>query len=408
MKIETRGGPGEQTWESAPARQMSRRTLLKSAACLATGAMVGPWFIGQARAQSTAIKVMHMQSLTGPSAAYGIRARDGALMAANELNAAGGVRDRTGRVYRLEVVAGDIVNDPKQAITLLRQSALDSQFVAAIGPTNSVGFVPLVPVAGQMKIPLIGNGSGAPIKKWNEWAYRVNPVAQAALPITLRTVVKRENIKRLAVIYDQTQDAQAGDAMICKEEAASLGYEIVAFQAFRNGDQDFSAQIGVVKNARPDAIFVAASTGDGVKVVTQLRGAGLTQPLLTGNGSFDDSVYWDGTKGEIQGGYTYVSQDFGTAPEAVKTWLKRYDDANQLKATAYSLFAAGSIWTLAECIKKGAGIGRDDIREVLASLSFVDPLGAKVTFKNPPHGDNLTPTVTVVKITGRGAYATVT
>lgn len=395
-KIETRDSAAAQ-------RRVSRRAVLKSAAWVAGGALVGPWFIRPARAQST-IKVMQMQSLTGPSAAYGIRARDGALMAVNEVNAAGGVRDRKGNVYRLEMVAGDIANDPKQAITLLRQSALDPAFVCAMGPTNSVGFVPLVPVAGQMKIPLIGNGSGAPIKKWNEWAYRVNPVAQVALPVTLQTVTKREGIKRLAVIYDQTQDAQAGDALICKEQAAGLGYELVAFQAFRNGDQDFSAQIAIIKNATPDAVFVAASTGDGIKVVTQLRGAGLAQPLLTGNGSFDDSVYWDGTSGGILGSYTYVSQDFGAAPEAVTNWLKRYNEAFSLKATAYSLFAAGGVWTLAECIKRG-GIRREEIREVLASLSFEDPLGAKVTFKNPPHGDNLTPTVTVVKITGRGSYS---
>lgn len=376
----------------------TRRSVMQAAAAL----VAAPLLARTARAQTT-VRLMHMQSLTGHSAAYGIRARDGALMAANELNAADGVRDAKGNTYKFEVVSGDIANDPKQAITLLRQSASDPQFIAAMGPTNSVGFVPLVPVAGQLKIPLLGNGSGAPIKRWNPWSYRVNPVAQVALPQTLRTIVKLESVKRLAVIYDQTQDAQAGDALICKEVAADMGYEVVAFQAFRSGDQDFSPQIAIIKNARPDAIFVAASTGEGIKVVTQLRGAGLEHPLITGNGSFDDSVYWDGTNGLIRGSYTYVSQDFGSAGGDLKAWLKRYNDAHELKATAYSLFAASAVWTLAECIRQSS-IRREDIRSALASLSYDDPLGAKVTFQNPPHGENLTPRVTVVKITGRGAY----
>jgi len=43
----------------------------------------------------------------------------------------------------------------------------------------------------------------------------------------------------------------------------------------------------------------------------------------------------------------------------------------------------------------------------LAKVQFTTPLGTKVTFKNPPAGDNLTPSVVVVEVTGRGAYTAV-
>ena len=57
-----------------------------------------------------------------------------------------------------------------------------------------------------------------------------------------------------------------------------LGYEIVAFEAFRAGDQDFSPQITKIRSLKPDAIYVAGATGDGIKVVSQIREAGIDKP----------------------------------------------------------------------------------------------------------------------------------
>ena len=262
------------------------------------------------------IKIGHIQPLTGPSAAYGIRARDGAIIAVDEINAAGGWTDAAGKKYQIEMSVGDMANDPKQAITLFRQYATDPQVIAVLGPTNSVGYVPLVPVAGQIKLPSIGNGSGAPIKEWNPYGFRVNPVATVAVPVLLQKVVAKEGIKKLAVIYDQTQDAQAGDAKVCKELASKIGYEIVAFEAFRAGDQDFSPQITKIRSLKPDAIYVAAATGDGIKVVSQIREAGIDKRadhrlrLVPGSRSTGTAP-----RGVVKGDYTWLAQDL-TSPSA--------------------------------------------------------------------------------------------
>ena len=51
-----------------------------------------------------------------------------------------------------------------------RRSIQPDDLFKVVGPSNSVGYVPLVPVAGQLKIPSIGTGSGAPVKEWNPYA----------------------------------------------------------------------------------------------------------------------------------------------------------------------------------------------------------------------------------------------
>ncbi len=361
------------------------------------------------RAQAAGvIRIGHIQPLTGPSAAYGIRARDGAILAIEELNAAGGWTDSKGQKFTFEMPLGDMANDPKQAITLFRQYATDAQMLGVIGPTNSVGYVPLVPVAGQIKLPLVGNGSGAPVKEWNTFAYRVNPVSTLAVPTMLRKVVEREKIKKLAVIYDQTQDAQAGDAEVCKSLAGQLGFEIVAFEAFRANDQDFSPQISKIRSLKPDAIYVAAATGDGIKVVSQIREAGIDKRLITGFGSFQDPVYWDGTKGGVKDDYTWLAQDLASPTGQLKGFLEKYKPRfPQQEATSFSTFGYDSVLTLAAAIKKAGEADRDKIAAALAGLDFTTPIGSRITFKNPPDGNNINPSVVAVRVTGRGTYLAV-
>ena len=369
---------------------------------VAAGLVSTPAIIGKARAAGV-LKISKIEPLTGPSAPYGIRCRDGALLAAADINAKGGL-DVKGEKYTIEITTGDMVNDAHQAITLFRQYAADPSFTANLGPGNSVGFVPLTPLAGQVRMPLVAGGSGALIKQWNTWAYRISPVAITAVPVLLKTVVAKEKVKRLAVIYDQTQDGQAADAEVCKREAGALGYEVVSYQAFRSGDQDFSAQIAHMRNAKPEAIYVASTTGDGVKVVTQIRESRLDMPLLTGYGSFQDAVYWDGTNGQVKGGYTWLSQDLNAPGGALKDFLDRYNKRFPQEATSFSIYGYDAVVTFADAVTKAGSLDREVIRAALGQLDVMTALGTHVTFKNPPAGENLTPTVVIVQVNGRGTY----
>jgi branched-chain amino acid transport system substrate-binding protein len=374
-------------------------------AALALGAVAAPALVGRARAAGV-IKIGDIQSLTGPSASYGIRARDGAILAVEAANAAGGFKDAKGESWTFEKIDADMANEAKQALTLYRQFATDPAVIGVVGPTNSVGWIATVPVARSMKLPILCNGSMAPVKEWNPYAYRTNPIAAFATPIMLKKVLELEHGHRVAVIYDQAQDAQAADAEICRRQQKELGYELVADEAFRSNDQDFSAQISKNKAANPDIIHVAAATGDGVKVVTQLRGSGLTAPLTTGTGSFYDPVYWDGTNGVIKDSYTWLSTDLASPAPAVQKFLEDYKRFPQA-ATYISVLGYDTVATLIEALRRAGTVDRDKVQAVLSSLEYTAPLGTKVSFKNPPGGDNLTPTLVVIKITGRAAYVKV-
>jgi len=384
---------------------ISRRRLFRTTVG-STVALALPAIIRPARAADITVRLAQIEPLTGPSSAYGIRCRDGAASALAEIERAGGFHDTKGNQYRLEISLGDMANDARQAITLYRQNALNSSIKANIGPTNSVGYVPIVPIAAQLRLLLIGE-SGAPIRRWTPWSYRVNPVSTSAVPVLLRTLVPKLHIKRLAVIYDQTQDGQASDAEVCRQMKGELGYEIVADEAFSSGVQDFAPQIARMQNSKPDAIYVAAATGDGLKVSAQIRAAGFDVPMMTGYGAFNDPVYWNGSNGAVKGGYTWVAQDLAGASGPLRTWLDEYNKTYKLPATSFSTYGYDCVMSIAEAIKQAGSTEREQIQEAMSHLDFRSPIGTHITFKNPPSGKNLTPTVTVIQINGPGTYAVV-
>jgi len=379
---------------------IGRRALgrLLAGSALATPAIV-------AHAAPSVIKVGQTEALTGPSAAYGIRAANGARLAMEQVNKTGFVVG--GTTYTLDIGFNDMANDVRQAVTLVRQYASQPDIVCSFGPTNSVGFVAIVPVVGQLGLPVICDGSGVPIKEWNSWVCRVNPVNTTGTPALLRKVVAKEKIKRLAVLFDQTQDSQRSDAEVCKAQAGPIGYDLVAYEAFRTGDPDFSAQIATIRVAKPDAIFIAAATGDGVKVVSQIREAGIDKTLITGVGSFFDPVYWDGCKGGIMNGYGWLAADLQAPSPPLKVFLDAYQAKYDQQATAYSGYGADAVSTLVAALQKAGRVDRTALRDALGELDIHTPIGTHIHFKNPPDGENLDPTVVCAQVTGRGTYAVI-
>ena len=55
--------------------------------------------------------------------------------------------------------------------------------------------------------------------------------------------------------------------------------------------------------------------------------------MLTGYGSFQDSVYWDGTKGQVKDGYTWLGQDLASPSGELKGFIERYNKRFPQEAT---------------------------------------------------------------------------
>ena len=96
-----------------------------------------------------------VNAFTGQSAPYGLDNIEGNKLAAKRINEAGGFTDNLGNKYTIKLSDWDMGNSREQAIAGVRKAAGDPSVLAVLGPAPSTGFVPIVPVAGQLKIVVI-------------------------------------------------------------------------------------------------------------------------------------------------------------------------------------------------------------------------------------------------------------
>jgi len=256
-------------------------------------------------------RVVHFfqdNALTGQAGSYGTRSIHGAELAAKHLNDAGGFTDTCGNKYTIKLSVWDMANSREQAIAGLRKAADDPTVLAVLGSTPSTGFAAMEPVAGQVKMPIIATGSAVPIKKWNPYAFRVTIATPVAAPYFLKQFKEMFHPKRVAIIYDITQDALHAEAELIRDLANQRGFEIVAFEAFRVNDTDFRAQLTTIKGTTPEWLGVYAANTEGSKIINQMDELGLLGKvnIFGGYGVFQDPTYWDLANGRTKGAVNWA------------------------------------------------------------------------------------------------------
>ena len=116
----------------------------------ALGAMVLGAFTLHAAAQET-VKVGALVTLSGPGAAWGQAMKNAAELAADKVNAAGGL-EVGGRKYRVEIVAYDDKYQAGEAVTVANRLVFEDKVKYIIGPTGSAPTLAVQPITEKNQV----------------------------------------------------------------------------------------------------------------------------------------------------------------------------------------------------------------------------------------------------------------
>src|SRR6516165_6286289 len=330
-------------------------------------------------------------ALTGQAGSYGTRSVHGVELAAKHINDTGGFTDTCGNKYTVKLSVWDMANSHEQAIAGLRKAADDPTVLAVLGSTPSTGFAAMEPVAGQVKMPVIATGSAVPIKKWNPYAFRV-------------TIAKR-----VAILYDITQDALRAEAELIRDLAGKTGFEIVAFEAFRVNDTDFRAQLTTIKGTTPEWLGLYAANTEGSKIINQMDELALLGKvnIFSGYGVFQDPTYWDLTNGKTKGAINWaVAFNLASSDPLMQKVVADYKSFPE-ETTIYSVYGYQALQAAVDAVKRACTVtDREKFRDALADTEL-EALGGSVAFHNlrsEPNGENQGGSVIISRITGRDSY----
>jgi branched-chain amino acid transport system substrate-binding protein len=346
---------------------------------------------------SDKVRVGVFMSLTGSTANFGISSVNGIKMAADEVNAAGGINGK-----QIELLVQDDRSDAQEAATIVTKFVTQDQVHAVLGEVASSRSIAAAPIAQNAKIPMLTPSSTNPeVTRKGDFIFRscfIDPVQGAAIA---QFAAKTLNAKSAAIMVDRKNDYSTGLEKVINETFTRMGGKIVAVQSYQEGDQDFNAQLTSLKGSNPEVIFVPGYYNDVGLIAKQARDKGITVPLIGGDG-------WDSTQLYAIGGtalngsyFTNHYSPYDTDPKVqkfVNDYKKLYNSLpDALAATAYD---AAKI--MFDAIKRAPSLDGPAIRDALAATKEFPGVTGTVTFNE--NRDAVKPIV-MIEIKDGGTYA---
>ena len=383
------------------------------AAILASGMILAACSGGDKKAaaasgDASVIKIASVGPLSGGLAAVAKDYRDGALLAVEEVNAAGGI-EIGGKKHLVELVSEDDAGDPKQGAVVAQKIVDDKGISAVVGHYNSGIMIVTQPIFAKASLialtvttnpdvtaKAIKNDAGGTT------SFRVVAPDTKQGP-ALAVYAQKQGYKKIAIIDDATAYGKGVADQVTKK-AKELGMDIVYHDSATNTTTDFKGILTKIKAEGADAIMWGGLDDTAAVLAKQTRELGLKSALLMPDGvCIENYMKLTGAAGEGTI-CSLTALPLNEMPEGVafkERFEKRFTGQ---KVQGYAPYGYDSVLTIVDAINKANSAEPLKVAAAMKDISS-KVLSGTMAFDNAT-GERKDSTVTIVQQKG-DAFVTV-
>ncbi len=337
--------------------------------------------------------------LTGFAAADGKSALEGAKLAVAQANAAGGINGE-----KIELVIYDDQASPKEAAPIATKLIEKDKVVVAVSGSYSAPTRAAAPIFQNAKVPYVVAYSIHPdVTTTGDYMFRASTMGEVqgrAGAKLIGETLKKKNVALITLKNDFGQALASG----FKEGAPKFGIKITGEYEYGMADRQFGPMISSLKADNPEAIYATGYFFTAGPLVSQLRAAGITAPVI-GQEGYDSEKFIEIAGAAAEGVLVTTSLDRDSASSVTKAYLADFRKAvgsgsDMVAASTYS-----ATFVAIEAMKKAGTSNREAIRNAIAAGTFETPIG-KLTF-NDLHEVNKDVQVQIVKDKAFHRYAVI-
>ncbi len=226
-------------------------------------------------AHAQAIKLADVAELSGGGATVGTNWKNGIDLAIEEINAKGGVLGR-----KLEVTHADSQSNPGVARAQV-QKALDAEPYVLLGPGYSGSVKVTAPLRGRSRHRADHGRRSRGADAGRQQVPVPHLVRPAILDAEGREIhPRRHEGEDRSRWSGSTTISAAADATWSSKELERLGTKVVADLSTEAGQADFAADVGKIKAANPDVVFVYLNEEESARILKEIKRQGVTAPLM--------------------------------------------------------------------------------------------------------------------------------
>jgi branched-chain amino acid transport system substrate-binding protein len=334
-----------------------------------------------AYAQSKPIKIGQVIPITGEAAESGRYHKQGAELAAEKINAAGGIKGR-----KITIVLEDDQTTNPGAVAALQKLLEDKEIPMILGSIRSTQVQAMLPTINEAKIPVaIGGTNYGLTHSGSQWVFRFRPHDGMSAKVIAKFVVDELKLKKVAVVHASDAFGNGGRDMVTAA-LKELGAEVAMVQGYNNGEKDFTAAVQGLKKSGANALvtYMTFSTDLGI-LARQIKqqGAQVTwigSPSITavdGRNLAGDALYG-----------TYGVTDFHVdASPTSKAFAAAYKAKYGQEPDLYAAWCYDAMLVFGEAMKNAPDLKPDSLRKAILDIKKFP--GANGEYNFDQNGDGL-------------------
>jgi branched-chain amino acid transport system substrate-binding protein len=332
--------------------------------CLMTAAVAA---LAASPAMADQIKVGSVAGVTGPIAELVVPIVGGRNLAAEHINAQGGLLGGD----QLVLVLSDSQCDPKAGVDAGNKAVNVDQVAAIIGASCSGatnGMVQSVTIPAG--IPSVSDSATAPSitdLADNGLVFRTAP-SDAYQGAALAKLAADAGFKKLAVTYSN-DDYNAGIAKVFAAEFAAMGGEVTANQVHEPNKASYRSEIATLSGGGAEGLALFAYYGgSGITIIRNSLETGAFGKFLAADGMFDISVIEQIGADNLKDNYMVTQAAADPDNESYKLFAEAFKATGMDPAAPYASHGYDATFLVALAIEKA---GAADPAKIAAALPEV-------------------------------------
>lgn len=355
---------------------MTRRT--RSVASLAMVLLIGVLAARPAAQQS--IKVGVIQPLTGAFAASGTYVSNGARIAADEINAGGGVLGR-----KIELVVEDNKSNPTEAASVAEKLIVRDKVPVLMGAWGSSLTLAVMPKLMEYQVPMLVETSSSDkiTTIGNPFVFRISPPSSVEATGFAKLIDQLKIGKADFLVVNNDWGLGTADQFTRMFKAHNIRVGLVENMA--QNAQDMSAQLAKIKASDADTLIVTTAVEQLTLVFKQAAALGLKRRIITTGGSQVPDQLIEQAGGAVNGSshiafFAPWNPDLSADPARARAFIAEWKKRGYAFAGLTESFRGyDGIRTIAAAVTKA---GKPDAAAIRAALWNVEltGLGGKIKF----------------------------
>ena len=341
--------------------------------------------------------------LTGKQAKFGEMMKRSYEMAAEEINAKGGIKKK-----KIVLLFEDSGAKPETARAIVEKLIDVNKQPVIVGEYTSACAKAVAAVAEERKTPylIVASADDDITRQHYKYVFRQNAVNGHygdGVVDFLRRVVKP---KTIAILYESSAFGTSGaDAMV--KDAEKLGTRVLMKERYEAGSVDFRPLLSKVKAARPDVVYMVSYVMDASLLMKQIKELRVDAKLFAGGAAgFAIPEFIDNAKDAAEyvvSATLWTPQvKFQGAREFAEKYKKHYGDYPSYHgASAYS-----AMYVLKNTLERAKAWTPDKIRDALKATNMKTVFGP-IKFDDREGYQNQNFMDTLVIQVQKGAFETI-